>query len=939
MKKIRTKGAAAMVFLSAIAILLLLPAVLADETTDFVFMPHEITVGRGEYVRIFYSPRLYTVNISCDDPSAMRDIGMGSYFDVWEQEHRYRKISMLNNGTYTLTVTDNADNSYVIIVTVVDPPTSITVAQSDYCVVVGQTIDLGLDIAGGVLYDSPYQSQTALYGSFSSDYGSFTGVKPGYQTFNLKLGIMSMGSFNILVVEETENVKLSADNDRSAMGYRLPFRVTDGSGNEVIARVEITEGSECATYHRNGTWCFLDPIQPGLVTITAYGTDGSTDSLTIRIYPAPESFTADVPSDTIAAGEKMQISVTMPEGYWYPPSFYIHDQTPSDPEINGPVASVSDDGVITGLMPGTCTLQVSCGSLKYEFDLCVTDSDGSLVITRPTYYFPWTEQFQLSVDTKDGRNIPAVFKSSNSGFNIDMNGVLTAAEPNRSAKISVITGEGYTYSFSIQSVEVPTVLIPDKEELILPLNVSTMFFWECHITSDVEVREQDLVLCSGDESILTINDTTLVPYKKTGSTVLTVWSRYGDAHCEIPVTVTEPTDTLYVDGKTSLMMAVPSNTYTNLPVVTDYYGNPVSVKWSITSESSGSGSAHCVQLQNNQRIKCLSGGGSAVLTAVSVKTGSTFKLSIFTYIRSEKCSLTPTETTIHTGETSYLYLHWPAGSNGAALERGDVSFTLTGDTDSVEMEDKFSNMMLKGLAPGTVRLTAKLYNGFTASAVVHVVIYPGCENGHDPIWSVVRNPDPSSNGVREQKCSRCGLELGSEVIPCTGVLSFSDSDYYVYLDGDDDTVWLGTTLDGDKKNSFTWTSSDPETVIVSANKVTGLKPGIAYITVTKGDCEPAVCCVHVVDRRELHFPSGLQIIEDEAFAGNICSYAVLPQGVKTIGSQAFAHCTRLKEIVIPESVFSIAEDAFMDCPQLTIRCSAGSYADEYAEAHGITTVH
>ena len=80
-------------------------------------------------------------------------------------------------------------------------------------------------------------------------------------------------------------------------------------------------------------------------------------------------------------------------------------------------------------------------------------------------------------------------------------------------------------------------------------------------------------------------------------------------------------------------------------------------------------------------------------------------------------------------------------------------------------------------------------------------------------------------------------------------------------------------------------------------------------------------------------------IGKEAFADcGMLSAAVMKNKVKNIGSRAFANDTALRTVKIPESVTSIADDAFENCNQLTIYCEKDTYAEEYANAHGINCV-
>ena len=65
---------------------------------------------------------------------------------------------------------------------------------------------------------------------------------------------------------------------------------------------------------------------------------------------------------------------------------------------------------------------------------------------------------------------------------------------------------------------------------------------------------------------------------------------------------------------------------------------------------------------------------------------------------------------------------------------------------------------------------------------------------------------------------------------------------------------------------------------------------------------------------------------------------VLPKGLKTIGSQAFKNDTSLVSVTIPESVTSIAANAFSYPDKTTIYGRTGSYAETFAKENGFKFV-
>ena len=84
----------------------------------------------------------------------------------------------------------------------------------------------------------------------------------------------------------------------------------------------------------------------------------------------------------------------------------------------------------------------------------------------------------------------------------------------------------------------------------------------------------------------------------------------------------------------------------------------------------------------------------------------------------------------------------------------------------------------------------------------------------------------------------------------------------------------------------------------------------------------------------LALPSMLQIIEEEAFCGNLSiGKVVVPDGTTEIRSRAFADSS-LVAIELPDSLTRIADDAFEGCDQFQLVVQQGSYAYEWAVKNG-----
>ena len=92
----------------------------------------------------------------------------------------------------------------------------------------------------------------------------------------------------------------------------------------------------------------------------------------------------------------------------------------------------------------------------------------------------------------------------------------------------------------------------------------------------------------------------------------------------------------------------------------------------------------------------------------------------------------------------------------------------------------------------------------------------------------------------------------------------------------------------------------------------------------------------VASAASLDLPGDVQIIEDEAFLGDLSlSQVVLPEGCTQIGKKAFAD-SGLKQIALPWSLSSIADDAFDGCADFTATVYENSYAHQFCREHNVS---
>ena len=82
-------------------------------------------------------------------------------------------------------------------------------------------------------------------------------------------------------------------------------------------------------------------------------------------------------------------------------------------------------------------------------------------------------------------------------------------------------------------------------------------------------------------------------------------------------------------------------------------------------------------------------------------------------------------------------------------------------------------------------------------------------------------------------------------------------------------------------------------------------------------------------------PENLNAIEEEAFAGTAPNVVIIPNGVTSIGSRAFADNQELYSMVVYSRSLTIADDSFANCPNMTVYGYQDSEVNTYCSARGI----
>ena len=181
------------------------------------------------------------------------------------------------------------------------------------------------------------------------------------------------------------------------------------------------------------------------------------------------------------------------------------------------------------------------------------------------------------------------------------------------------------------------------------------------------------------------------------------------------------------------------------------------------------------------------------------------------------------------------------------------------------------------------------------------------------------------------------------IVVSDGITSVASQSFYILNNVTTVTLADSVTSIGE----FAFYSCDRLKKIAIPSSVTRISEGAFYycpnlvISCTEGSAAEQYALSHSIpctlgsEEDPFVLPAALTAIEEEAFCGSAMEQVTIPEGVTSIGARAFADCTELALIAIPDSVKEIADDAFAGSENVSILCSEGSYAHGYAAANGV----
>ncbi len=314
--------------------------------------------------------------------------------------------------------------------------------------------------------------------------------------------------------------------------------------------------------------------------------------------------------------------------------------------------------------------------------------------------------------------------------------------------------------------------------------------------------------------------------------------------------------------------------------------------------------------------------------------------------------------TLEAGETYYYLVSWLSYENTGSFpvvisEGGSVepvqqpTLTLVANTPTVRTGDDLELTIEKSGYFWNVELVLVDENGdeyvlYGWIEPDYDMVYCGAFDEPQELTLYARGMRNGEEYLSEQVTVQVTAENGELAKPTLKIAPDGDGVKLDYTMPEHATnMRIRAYVDGKLYDRWTTTSgswvipipqlSDSDMVIVSAEanaSAVGYAPSTAVADTIIGG-EPTDV---------LTLPTGLKEIGEEAFVDTAAEVIVVPEGCMSIGKRAFADCDGLRMVYLPDSVESIAGDAFSGSGRVTFYCASDGIAAEFARANGIPYV-
>ncbi|WP_051412162.1 Ig-like domain-containing protein [Halonatronum saccharophilum] len=451
-------------------------------------------------------------------------------------------VTAQGEGSATIKVTTD-DGGYTDTIEITVDPISVkevSIVEEDQSIEEKETIQLNIEIdpADAANKVVNWSSSNEEIATVSGD-GLVTGVKAGVAIITVTTDDGGHTDTIEITVEEVAVTGVEIDQGPQSIreGEELPLSATIAPWNATDQGVSWSSSDQgVATVSDEGV---VSGLSVGEAIIEVTTDDGEhTDSIVIIVDPIEvTSVSINLGSQSINEGEEVQLSATVePDN--------ATDQDVSWSSDNEGVATVSDEGVVTGVSVGEATITVTTddGGLTDSIEVNVAEDVVRVTgvsIEEDDQSIKEGEEVQLTttVEPEDATNDGVSWSSDDENIaTVDSNGLVSGVSVGE-ATITVTTDDGNYHAsivITVDPIEVTGVSI-DQEDQSIEDGTTT------HLTVTIEpdnATDKSVSWSSSDEGIAIVDQDGLVTAQGEGTAIITVTTDDGGHTDTIEITVT-----------------------------------------------------------------------------------------------------------------------------------------------------------------------------------------------------------------------------------------------------------------------------------------------------------------------------------------------------------------------------------------------------------------
>lgn len=469
------------------------------------------------------------------------------------------------NANITLTLKDEKISAtFKVIVKNVDV-SSVQVSPHSVTLETGSTINLQTTISpnNATNKNVTYTSSNSSIATVSSD-GKITAISSGNCNITVTSNNNKTDIVNVTVNEKVipvTSVNASIKNESIAIGGTTSISATVNPSNATDKTLTYTSSNtKVATVDNKG---IVKAISPGTVTITVATSSGLKSNLSLIVTPKfVNKLVISSANSSIYIGKTTQLTTTI---------------TPSDAtnkgvtytSSNNKIATVSQNGIVTGISQGEVTITVSTNdgsNLKTSLKIKVLPIEVSAIKVDKTSVKMSknsTVTLKTTISPSTATNKSVTYKSSNTKVaTVSSSGVIKGVS-NGKATVTITSVDNTNIKTSVEvevkEQTVASISLP-KQRIILDKGSSTTI--KPTVKYDItNAPSLPTTWKSANTSIATVSNDGKVTAKKLGKTYLTV--TVGSKSESIPVYVSN-------SGNKMFFIDVEDNINTNGSLNTNY---------------------------------------------------------------------------------------------------------------------------------------------------------------------------------------------------------------------------------------------------------------------------------------------------------------------------------------------------------------------------------